>query len=92
MVDPAYYKDSWHGGFDGSEEDLRILLSRASDAVDASITMSGYTVNTAPDAVAENVKKAVCAQAVWQTDLQPSAWRCISTASHHHRHPTCKAR
>lgn len=63
MVDPAYYKDSWHGSFDGSEEDLRILLSRASDAVDASITMSGYTVNTAPDAAAEYVKKAVCAQA-----------------------------
>lgn len=63
MVDPAYYKDSWNGNFDGSEEDLRILLSRAADAVNIAITMSGYTVNTAPDAVEEYVKKAVCAQA-----------------------------
>lgn len=63
MVDPAYYKDNWHGSFDGSEEELRILLSRAADAVNIAITMSGYTVHTVPDMVAENVKKAVCAQA-----------------------------
>lgn len=63
MVDPAYYKDSWHGSFDGSEEELRILLSHAADAVNIAITMSGYTVHTVPDMVAENVKKAVCAQA-----------------------------
>ena len=61
MMDSAYYKDNWHGSFDGSEEELRILLSRAADAVNIAITMSGYTVNTAPDAVAEYVKKAVCA-------------------------------
>lgn len=63
MVDPAYYKDNWHGSFDGSEEELRILLSRAADAVNIAITMSGYTVHTVPDMVAENVKKSVCAQA-----------------------------
>lgn len=57
MVDPAYYKDSWHGSFDGSEEELRILLSRAADAVNIAITMSGYTVHTVPDMVAENVKR-----------------------------------
>ncbi len=59
----SYYTDTWHGNFDGSAEDLTVLLSRAVDVINIAITMSGYTVNTAPDVVAENVKKAVCAQA-----------------------------
>ena len=58
-----YYADTWHGNFDGSAEDLTVLLSRAADAINNVIAFSGYTVDTAPDVVADNVKKAVCAQA-----------------------------
>ena len=58
-----FYRTIWNGSFDGTEEELSLLLSRASDAVDNAIAMSGYTVGTVPEILAAPVKKAVCAQA-----------------------------
>lgn len=61
MID--FYKNTWHGGFDGTDEELSTLLLRAGDIVDNAIALSGYTISTAPDIFSERVKKAVCAQA-----------------------------
>lgn len=57
-----FYKNDWHGSFDGTDEELTQLLSRAADIVDNAICMSGYTVSTASEIYGERVKKAVCAQ------------------------------
>ncbi|MBE6855877.1 MAG: hypothetical protein E7500_00395 [Ruminococcus sp.] len=57
-----FYKNVWHGSFDGADEELTQLLSRASDIVDNAICMSGYTVSTVPEIYGERVKKAICVQ------------------------------
>ncbi len=58
-----YYKNVWHGSFGGSDEELSRLLSRAADIINYEIFFSGYTVGSVPEYIAEQVKKAVCAQA-----------------------------
>ncbi len=58
-----FYRNNWHGTFDGSEEELTLLLSRARDIIDNAIYLSGVTVDTVPDVHRERVYKAVCAQA-----------------------------
>ncbi len=58
-----FYKEQWHGSFDGSDEELSLLLSRAVDIINNAIAFSGYTVDTAPQPLSERVCKAVCAQA-----------------------------
>lgn len=59
----AFYKDVWKGSFDGSDEELSLLLSRACDVVDNAIAYSGYTVETVPDVYKTRVYKAICAHA-----------------------------
>ena len=65
-VTAEFYRDKWHGGFGGyvgSDEELNVLLSRASDIVNNAVFLSGFTVDTVPSQLDEQVKKAVCAQA-----------------------------
>ena len=57
-----FYKSEWHGNFDGTDEELSLLLSRATDIVNNAICMSGHTVGTVPEILSERVNKAVCAQ------------------------------
>lgn len=59
----VFYKDIWKGGFDGSDEELSLLLSRACDVVDNAIAYSGYTAETVPDVYKPRVFKAICAHA-----------------------------
>lgn len=58
-----FYRNEWHGTFDGSDEELSQLLDRAKDIIDNAIYLSGVTVDTVPDMHRERVYKAVCAQA-----------------------------
>ena len=58
----AFYKDVWKGSFDGSDEELSLLLSRAADIVDNAIAFSGCTVETVPEVYKTRICKAVCAQ------------------------------
>ena len=59
----AFYKDVWKGSFDGSDEELSLLLSRSVDIVDNAIALSGYTVDTVPEIFKARICKAVCAHA-----------------------------
>ena len=59
----AFYKDVWKGSFDGSDEELSLLLSRAADIVDNAIAFSGCTVETVAEVYKTRVCKAVCAHA-----------------------------
>lgn len=59
----GFYHNQWNGSFDGTEEELALLLSRAADIVDNAISISGYTVKTVPQLWHDRVYKAVCAQA-----------------------------
>lgn len=59
----AFYKDVWKGSFDGSDEELSLLLSRACDVVDNAIAYSSYTAETVPDVYKTRVCKAICAHA-----------------------------
>lgn len=58
-----FYKTEWNPDFDGTDEELTKLLSRAADVVNQSICLSGYTVETVPEKLRPAVSKAVCAQA-----------------------------
>lgn len=58
-----FYKSQWQGKFDGSDEELLLLLSRTADIVDNAIALSGYTIETVPDALKTRVFKAICAHA-----------------------------
>ena len=58
-----FYKNTWHGTFDGTDEELSLLLSRSADIVNNAIAFSGYTVDTVPEAFIARVCKAVCAHA-----------------------------
>ncbi|MBR6618633.1 MAG: hypothetical protein IKL00_12315 [Oscillospiraceae bacterium] len=58
-----FYRNEWHGSFNGTEEELSLLLSRAADAVNNAIILSGYTVDSVPEILKQSVCKAVCAQA-----------------------------
>lgn len=68
-VTTSYYTDTWHGSFDGSQEDLTILLDRAAGVINNSIYLSGYTVDTVPEAFSDRVSKAICAQADYIDNL-----------------------
>lgn len=59
----GFYHNQWNGSFDGTEEELSLLLSRAADAVNNAIILSGYTVDSVPEILKQSVCKAVCAQA-----------------------------
>lgn len=58
-----FYKEQWHGSYDGCEEELQYLLDRAADVINNAIAFSGYTVDTVPNMFSGIVRKAVCAQA-----------------------------
>lgn len=58
-----FYKSTWCGSFDGTDEELSQLLSRAVDIVNNAISFSGYTVNTVPEIYRARVYKAVCSHA-----------------------------
>lgn len=60
MVGIDYYREVWHGSYDGA--DLNVLISRAELIVSCAISDSGYTLNTIPTGLQENVKSAICAQ------------------------------
>lgn len=59
----SFYKNTWHGAFDGTDEELLLLLSRSSDVVNNAIAFSGYSVDTVPEVYRTRVYKAVCAHA-----------------------------
>ena len=61
MID--FYKTKWEGRFDGTDEELSLLLSRSADVIDNAIALSGFTVDTVPETLRERVYKAVCAHA-----------------------------
>lgn len=58
-----FYKNQWKGKFDGSDEELKMLLSRTADIVDNAIALSGYTAETVPETLKTRVFKAICAHA-----------------------------
>lgn len=59
----GFYHNQWNGSYDGTVEELALLLSRAADIVDNAISISGYTVEAVPQLWHDRVCKAVCAQA-----------------------------
>ena len=59
----GFYKNTWHGAFDGTDEELALLLSRSCDVVNNAIAFSGFTVDTVPEVYKTRVCKAVCAHA-----------------------------
>lgn len=58
-----FYKTQWKGTFDGTDEELSLLLSRSCDIVDNAISFSGFTVRSVPEEFQTRVYKAVCSQA-----------------------------
>lgn len=58
-----YYRTIWRGSFEGGDNELEILLSRAADVVNNSIYHSGEEVESISEAYKIKVFKAVCAQA-----------------------------
>lgn len=63
MTLSEFYLNEWQGNFSGDNDSLNVLLSRASDVVNNSIYITGFTVETVPEALKTAVLKAVCAQA-----------------------------
>ena len=59
----TFYRSTWQGAFDGTDEELSVLLSRAADVIDNEIYLSGETVEDIPEMYSNRVYKAVCAQA-----------------------------
>ncbi len=68
-MDISYYKETWQGNFDGEEDELKILLSRATDIINNKIFLSNYTVDTVPERMQEAVYKAVCSQVDFISNL-----------------------
>lgn len=60
MITADYYLNEWGGTFEGTERELEMLLSRASDVIDNAIYLSGKSVADSSDS---RVLKAICAQA-----------------------------
>lgn len=58
-----FYRTVWRGGFDGGDNELETLLSRAADVVNNAIYLSGEEVETISEGYKTKVFKAVCAQA-----------------------------
>ena len=58
-----FYINIWKGAFDGTKEELELLLSRSADIVNNTIAFSGYTVETVPKIYKDRVYKAVCSHA-----------------------------
>lgn len=58
-----FYLNEWQGNFNGDNDALKVLLSRAADVVNNSIYLTGLTVETIPEVLRTAVYKAVCAQA-----------------------------
>lgn len=59
----TFYRDVWKGVFEGTDEELTLLISRSCDIVNNAIAFSGYTVETVPEVYKDRVYKAVCSQA-----------------------------
>ncbi len=58
-----FYINVWQGAFEGTDEELSLLLSRSCDIVNNAIAFSGYTVETVPEIYKDRVYKAVCSHA-----------------------------
>ncbi|MCM1055540.1 MAG: hypothetical protein NC394_08465 [Bacteroides sp.] len=58
-----FYLTVWRGSFDGSDNELETLLSRAADTVNSVIYPSGEEVEGVSEENKVKVYKAVCAQA-----------------------------
>lgn len=63
MTIAEYYRSEWGSSFDGTDEELGILLKHAESIVDEAIMISGVAVSTAPECYRERLYMAVCAQA-----------------------------
>lgn len=61
MID--FYISVWLGAFDGTDEELELLLSRSCDIVNNAIAFSGYTVETVPEIHKDRVYRAICSHA-----------------------------
>ena len=57
-----FYRTEWRGSFEGEDNDLETLLSRAADVVNNAIYLSGEEVESVSEAYKIKVYKAVCAQ------------------------------
>lgn len=56
-----YYDREWHGSY-VPPSGLAELLHRAGDIVNNAIVMSGYTVETVPEYMQDEVRRAICAE------------------------------
>lgn len=57
-----FYRNTYHGPFDGGDADLLLLLERAEDIIDSEIFLTNQTVSSITDRRQTAVYKAVCAQ------------------------------
>lgn len=62
MTIAEFYRSEWGGIFDGTDEELDILLNHAEIVVDEAVMMSGVTVSAAPEKLRDRLYMAVCAQ------------------------------
>ena len=58
-----FYRTVWRGSFEGGDNELETLLSRAADVINNAIYQSGEEVESISEAYKNKVYKAVCAQA-----------------------------
>lgn len=58
-----FYRTVWRGSFEGGDNELETLLSRAEDVVNNAIYLSGEEAESVSEAYKIKVFKAVCAQA-----------------------------
>lgn len=63
MTIAEFYRSEWGGIFDGTDEELGILLRHAETVVDEAVMISGVTVSAAPEKLRDRLYMAVCAQA-----------------------------
>ncbi|MBP1542847.1 MAG: hypothetical protein J6A16_02025 [Oscillospiraceae bacterium] len=63
MTVAEFYRSEWGGIFEGTDEELAVLLRRAESIIDEAIMISGVTVAAAPDVYRDRLLMAVCAQA-----------------------------
>lgn len=62
-VTTEFYRNTYHGTFDGGESDLLLLLEKAEDVINSEIFMTNTAVSDIIDSRQTAVYKAVCAQA-----------------------------
>lgn len=62
-VTTEFYRNTYHGTFDGEDRDLLLLLEKAEDVIDGEIFLTNTAISDITDSRQVAVYKAVCAQA-----------------------------